>query len=113
MTTALPKIRAILFRDGEWYSAQCLEYDIAAQAKTLEDLRYELQRVIITHIAVSIELGSKPFENLDAAPQKFWDMYANAKTEINPVDTEDSFFRMPDPYMINPMPSYRLFEKTS
>ena len=28
--TGVLKISAVLFQDGEWWCAQCLEYDIAA-----------------------------------------------------------------------------------
>ena len=67
-------ISAVIFPEGEWWLAQCLEYDIVAQAKTLLELRHELQRVLISHIAVSEELGRKPFEGLEPAPKKFWEM---------------------------------------
>lgn len=86
-------ISVIAFQDGDGWTAQCLEYDIAAQAKTLSDLRYELDRVVMSHIAVSDELGQEPFVGLDPAPQKFWTMYEDAKLR---VEREDLPFRLPD-----------------
>ena len=31
-------IRAVVFQEGEWLCAQCLEYDLVAQAKSLRQL---------------------------------------------------------------------------
>lgn len=31
-------IRAIVFKEGDFYVAQCLEYDISAQSETIEGL---------------------------------------------------------------------------
>ena len=86
------QISAIVFQDGGWWAAQCLEYDLAAQARTLSDLRYELQRVIATHVAASEALGQEPFENLKPAPQKYWDMYMAAQIRL---EADDLPFRLP------------------
>jgi hypothetical protein len=86
------QISAIVFQEGAWWSAQCLEYDLAAQARTLSDLRYELQRVIASHVAVSRELGQPPFETLMPAPQKYWDMYMAAQIRL---EADDLPFRLP------------------
>jgi hypothetical protein len=87
-------ISAVLFQEGEWWSAQCLEYDIAAQARTLADLRYELERVLLSHVVVSAELGRSPFEGLKPAPQRFWDMYAASSMRI---ESDELPFRLPHP----------------
>jgi len=86
------QVSAVLFQDGEWWCAQCLEYDIAAQAPTLSELRYELGRVLAAHVAASEELGQDPFETMSAAPQKFWDMFERAKLLLT---AEDLPFRLP------------------
>lgn len=77
-------IRAIVFQEGEWLSAQCLEYDIATQAKTVEDLSYELQRILVGHIVTSRKLGKAPFEGVPKAPQKYWDMFEHSKIPLPP-----------------------------
>jgi hypothetical protein len=79
-------IRAVLFEDDEWWSAQCLDYDIAAQAKTLLDLHDELIRVLAVHVAASAQLGREPFEGVKSAPRKFWDLYESGwRLESKPV----------------------------
>jgi hypothetical protein len=40
-------IRVVQFREGPWLVAQCLEVDIAAQAKTENDLLYQLSRLLV------------------------------------------------------------------
>ena len=45
-------IRAVVFQEGEWLCARCLEYDFVVQAKTLPQLSRALQLFIVGHIAV-------------------------------------------------------------
>ena len=99
-------ISAVVFQEGEWWSAQCLEYEITAQAKTLTDLRYELERVLVSQAAASIQLGQEPFEGLGAAPQKFWSMFENAKLRL---EGDDLPFRLPRP-MSPIVPKLRIAE---
>lgn len=84
-------ISVIAFQEGDQWTAQCLEYDIAAQARTLSDLRYEVDRVIISHIAASEEMGQEPFSGLGPAPREFWEMYEQAKLRL---EREDMPFRL-------------------
>lgn len=101
-------ISAIVFQEGEWWSAQCLEYDIAAQARTLGDLRYELERVLTSHVLISIENGQHPFDGLKPAPQKFWDMFAAAKLRL---EGDDLPFRLPQAAAFPPIvPRLRIAE---
>jgi hypothetical protein len=76
-------IRAVAFEHGDHWVAQCLEYDIATQARTLDDLLYELERIIAAHILGS--RGRTPFANLPRAPSVFWQMYEKAVTKVAPV----------------------------
>ena len=64
----------LVFQEGEWWSAQCLQYDIAAQAKTLPDLFYEMERTLMGYFAIAAEKGGVPFAGIGAAPQKYWDV---------------------------------------
>ena len=87
-------VSAIRGEDETWWDAQCLEYDIGAQAKSPNDLMYEFQRVIAGYLATCKALGCEPFVNLEPAPQKYWDMWEKAKLHIN-GDTPP--FRAPMP----------------
>lgn len=68
-------IRAVVFQEGEWLCAQCLEYDLVAQAKSLQQLSKALQRLIVGHVAVRLRHKLRPFRDLPRAPEKYWAMF--------------------------------------
>src|SRR6266567_5239656 len=73
-------LRSIIFPDpqaGVWI-AQGLEYDICAQAQTLEDLHTAFEKALAATAFACIELGQEPFDDMEPAPQKFWAMYEKA-----------------------------------
>ena len=88
----LIKISAVLIEEGDCWSAQCLEYDVAAQAQSRTALQHELQRVIVSHLCIAAKLGRRPFENTPPAPQKFWDMFTSSNVR---VDADIVPFRVP------------------
>lgn len=78
------KLSMVVFQEGDWLCAQCLELDFATQAKTLPDLLYDLQKMIVGHIAISRENGLKPFAKVGRAPKKYWDMFRRSKITLPP-----------------------------
>ncbi len=74
--------RILFFENEEGWAAQCLEYDLATQAETLEALYYEVERILVAHIALADELGIEPFEGLDPAPQKYWDIFEKSQLSV-------------------------------
>jgi len=104
-------ISVLLFEQpgGAW-CAQCLEYDLAAQAPSLTDLHYELERVIATHIAACDQLGREPFSGLAAAPIEFWQSYQRAELSVSSKRVP---FRLPHPASIpSIVPDLRIGELT-
>jgi hypothetical protein len=73
-------IRVVLFNQGRWLVAQCLDVDIAAQGKTEREVLYQLSRLLVGRILASEKFGVEPFD-LPAAPQKYWDMYSQATSQ--------------------------------
>ena len=71
-----------IFQEGEWLCAHCLEYDFATQAKNLDDLRYDFERMIVGHIAVSLANGLKPFPAGRRAPEQYWTMFKQSKIPL-------------------------------
>lgn len=69
------RVRAVLFQEAGWWCAQCLEYDIATQAKTKEELKAELERAISIHIQLAVERAQEPFSYLPKAPERYFQMY--------------------------------------
>jgi hypothetical protein len=92
------RVRVLFIEEAQGcWSAQCLDYDIAAQARSLSELHYEFERVLVAHVVMCQELQIDPFKNLRPAPQKFWRMYEEAKLS---VEAEEIPFRMPHPAAI-------------
>lgn len=80
------RLRVVVFQEGEWLCAHCLEHDFATQAKSLSDLRSGLERMIAGHIAISLKHGLKPFRNVRRAPDKYWELFRRSKISL-PVQT--------------------------
>lgn len=54
-----------------WWVAQVLEYDLAAQGETIDDLVYELQRTLMAHIVCCQREQLEPFACLPPAPESY------------------------------------------
>jgi len=82
-------LNLLIFRDCEWWVAQCLEYDIAVQARTLKDVQYEFQRILFGRIATAKKLGIEPFEDIPAAPKAFQNIFEDKnktfRVELKPT----------------------------
>ncbi len=84
------RIRAVAFRRGDWWIAQCLEYRLATQTKTLEDLPHELERLLSVQIKSSLDRGVEPFAGFSPAPRRYWQMYERARTRLEAITAPDS-----------------------
>ena len=65
-------LQVLLIREDDGWSAQCLQYDIGAEAKTLRDVLYEFERAVIGHLAICSEKQLTPFAVLGPAPEAYW-----------------------------------------
>ena len=59
------KLDLLLFKEDEWWVIQCLNYVIAAQARTISKVWYEIQRMIAGRIIMADKLGIDPFEGIE------------------------------------------------
>jgi len=101
-------ISVLLLQEGEWWSAQCLEYDIATQARTLPELRNELERVLLLHVLMALEQGREPFTGIARAPKKYWEMFATAKLRL---EGDELPFRLPNSVSFPPiLPQFKIAE---
>lgn len=78
MNVQLQRLRVLLIKEEEWWVAQCLEYDFAGQAKSIDEATYQLLNLIAGHIAIHEELGLDPFENVVEAPKPYWTRFEKA-----------------------------------
>jgi hypothetical protein len=75
-------IRAIVFQEGDWLCAQCLEYNLVAQAKSLPKVCRALQQLIVGHVVVRLRHGQEPFGDLPKAPAKYWTMFRQSRLAL-------------------------------
>jgi hypothetical protein len=75
-------IRALVFQEGEWLCARCLEYGFVVQAKTLPQLSRALQLFLVGHIAVRLRHNQRPFHDLRRAPEKYWAMFRQSRLRL-------------------------------
>ena len=99
--TARVLVRRETAGDGTpWYVAQVLEFDLATQAKSLDTLPYEIQRMIVSHIVCCEQEGLDPFA-IPHAPQEYVDEYVASKSEwtvdIARFKFDDQPMTMPPP----------------
>lgn len=80
----LTRLRVVVFQEGDWLCARCLEYDLGTQARNLEDVLVDLQRIFLGHIAICAENELKPFSMLRRAPKKYWDMFRRSRISLPP-----------------------------
>ena len=106
-------LHLLIFRDGSWFVAQCLEYDIAAQARTLMDVQYEFQRILAGRVFTAKKLGIDPFEDIPPAPGEYRELFNNVKktlrVELKRIDDfpEDM---IPPPFMLPENAEARLYD---
>src|SRR3989344_6559598 len=53
----VPHLHAIVFQEGEWWVGQCIEKDIAVQAKTFEGVKEEFKRTLEAYKEIGKEKG--------------------------------------------------------
>jgi hypothetical protein len=80
-----PRIRAVVFREGDWWIIQLLEYDLATQVRRLEDVPDTFRRLLVGQLEANASLGVEPFHGFTKAPRRFWEMYEKARTLVAPT----------------------------
>lgn len=75
----------ILFvKDGQDWSAQCLEYDLAGQGPTIKDAMVELQNIIVSEVAYSLLRNKPMLDGIPAAPQYYWKLFEGGASVVPP-----------------------------
>lgn len=65
------QIRVLIQPEGNCYIAQCLEYDIAAQAPNIPKLITRFVRTLSGHVILAKQHGDQPFSKLSTPPSYF------------------------------------------
>ena len=78
-------IRVVVFQDGDKWVAQCLEYDIGAQADDTDKLLALFTAVLAAEMDESTRRHGRAFAGINAAPPHFqamWDKRSRAFESI-------------------------------
>ena len=85
MTSTREMIRVIIFREGDFWVAQCLEYDIGTQAKDLDELQAQFELTFRVELKESVERNGEAFKGIPPAPPHFHKMWENRAGDLKPV----------------------------
>ena len=79
------EIRAIIFKEGDVWVGQCLEYDIGAQAADLDTLDARLRAVTFAECEAGFDATGKPFGGIPKAPDFFWRLWDETGSRLTPA----------------------------
>lgn len=77
-------IRTVIFKDGELWVAQCLEYDIGVQAGDLNTLQSRLSAALMAEYTESVEANGAPFAGIEPAPEYFHNLWESSTNKLTP-----------------------------
>jgi hypothetical protein len=88
----MAQIRVLLAKEGDYWVAQCLEYDIGAQARDLTELRQRLMLALEAERRESMQRHGTAFAGIGPAPRDFherWERRAGpSETTTLPNDPD-------------------------
>lgn len=88
------KISILLIEDHQkeerWWIAQGLEFNIAAQAKTIEDAVYSFFQTLASETVIYHEKGKNFFKDASPAPEFYWKLF-NQKSALLKLDSLPRF----------------------
>lgn len=71
--TVTLNVSVLLLRGESGWVAQCLHYDLAAQASTFTGAQEAIARTIASQVVVDIEHNQEPLATFAPAPKEYWD----------------------------------------
>ena len=74
---------SVLFiqREGFWV-AQSLEYDLAAQGRTVDEAKHAFEQTLIGQIMLDKQQGRPPLDHLPPAPDRYWDAFRQVAAQF-------------------------------
>lgn len=78
-------MRAIIFKEDEWWVGQCIEKDIAVQAKSFKGVKEEFQRVLRVYKKLEKQEGNYSFSNHPVTPLEVIQRLKGETIEIGDV----------------------------
>src|ERR1700743_3710305 len=88
-------IRVVIFKDDDLWVAQCLEYDIDAQARDLKSLEQHLSLTLALEYEESVKVHGAPFAGIEKSPQQYFDMWEEfSRNKFSPESTDEENYRL-------------------
>ena len=87
------QIHALIEKDGDFYSALCLELDVASQGETIEEAKVNLQEAIELYLEEIHESGLEEEFIPRPAPMEYWVRYF--EVEAKEIGTRIKNHEMP------------------
>lgn len=98
MTEHTINISAVVWREGDTWVAQGVEYDIVAHATDVLKLPQAFADAVVENACITMHLGRQPLEGIDEAPQRFRRMFDEASgTALSLVPSIARDASMPTP----------------
>jgi hypothetical protein len=72
-------VSVLLVREDNRWVAQCLEYDVAAQADTIPEVKNAFERAFACQVAVDVCHGHEPMQNVPKAPKFYHEWFEKAE----------------------------------
>ena len=90
-------MNAVAFNEGNVWIVQGIEYNLAAVARSVQDIPKAFANLLIERLHVAEHLGVQPFQGIAPAPQRFHQMFDEAMTEMKqtrPVGQTQTIVRL-------------------
>lgn len=87
----LGQIRVLVTKEGDYWVAQCLEYDIGAQARDPNELAKRLIAALEAERQETVKRHGCPFAGIAPAPHHFFEAWEKRVTLFKPTE-----FTLPD-----------------
>ncbi|HXM94159.1 MAG TPA: hypothetical protein VOA64_07890 [Candidatus Dormibacteraeota bacterium] len=76
----------ILFlQDHEYWVAQCLEYDVTAQGKSIEEAKLAFERTFVGQVLLDASQGKEPLAGIGQAPREYFEQFKKAQRLAEPM----------------------------
>ena len=78
------ELRVVIYMEQDRFVAQCLEYDVCAQGKTIGDAIKFIHLALLETRADSLKRHGQAFACVDPAPQQFHKMWQDGIIDMQP-----------------------------
>lgn len=75
------KLRVLIRQEHGIFVAQCLEYDIGAQASSLEELKSRFEMTLQAELQETMQRHNVPFHGIPEAPSEFFRLWNDTECD--------------------------------